>query len=119
MDGALAEVFGDLRAGIVGAKRLLVDVFLEDIAEYVRIYFVIQASGRIVEVPGVGAEQAKQVLEGAIRDANGGTIVALQAVRYEETAVQVADISDQPPDSTGTLFRRQRNPRKTGLAESR
>ncbi|MEP6671812.1 MAG: hypothetical protein ABJF10_21810, partial [Chthoniobacter sp.] len=33
VDGLLAEVFGDFRAGVVGAEFLLVDVFLEDVAE--------------------------------------------------------------------------------------
>ena len=32
MNGPLAEVFGDLRAGVVGTERLLVDVLLEDVA---------------------------------------------------------------------------------------
>jgi hypothetical protein len=40
VDGALAEVAGDLGAGVVGAKGFLVDVLLDDVAQDVRVDFV-------------------------------------------------------------------------------
>ena len=58
-DGALGEVAGDLGPGVVGAERLLVDVFLEDVAKDIGIDFVVFAAGRIVEVPGVAIEEAR------------------------------------------------------------
>ena len=62
-DGALAEVTGHLRTGVVSAEFLLVDVFLEDVAEHVGIDFLVVAAGRVVEIPRVAAEQRENVLE--------------------------------------------------------
>jgi hypothetical protein len=51
MDGAFAEVLGDLGASIVGAERLLVDVLLKDVAQDVGVDLIVLAAGRIVEIP--------------------------------------------------------------------
>ncbi len=63
VDGLLAKVAGDFRSGVVSAEFFLVDVFLEDVAEDVGIDFVVVATGRVVEIPGVALEESEEVLE--------------------------------------------------------
>ena len=41
VDAALAEVFGDLAASVIGAESLLVDIFLEDITQHIGVDFVV------------------------------------------------------------------------------
>ena len=55
-------------AGVVGAKSLLVDVFLENVAQHVGVDFVVLAAGRVVEVPGVAIEEVEEVVEGPVGD---------------------------------------------------
>jgi len=72
VDGALAEVFGDFRPGVVSAEGFLVDVLLEDVAENVGIDLVVIALWRIVQIPRVAAEQREQVFESLIRHGDLG-----------------------------------------------
>src|SRR5207244_1656945 len=71
VDGLLAEVLGDFGTGVVRAKFLLVDVFLEDVTEYVGVDLVVVVSRSVVEMPRVPVEQGKDVREGFVSDANG------------------------------------------------
>jgi len=70
VNGSLAKVLSDFRAGVVRTKCLLVDVFLKDVAENVGIDFVVLAAGRIVQIPRVPLKKGVQVLEGFIRDSD-------------------------------------------------
>ena len=70
VDGLLAKVLGDLGAGVVGAEFLLVDVFLEDVAEHVRVDLVVVAAGRVVEVPGVALEEGEEIFERLVGNAD-------------------------------------------------
>ena len=90
VDGPLAEVLGDLRPGVVGAERLLVDVLLEDVAQHVGVDLVVLAAGGVVEVPGVAGEQGEEVLECLVGHVELG-IVLLDVVRQEQAAVEVLD----------------------------
>ena len=97
VDGLLAEVAGDLRAGVVGAEFLLVDVFFEDVAEDVGVDFVVVAAGRVVEVPGVALEKGEEVFEGYVRDADV-RVGSLDAVRQKEAAVEEFDLAEKARD---------------------
>ena len=48
---ALTDIFGDVLLRVVGTHLLLVDVFLEDIAEDIGVDFVIIAQRTFVKVP--------------------------------------------------------------------
>ncbi len=47
----LGDVLGDVFLGVVRPHLLLIDVFLEDVADYVRVDFVVGTTGALVEVP--------------------------------------------------------------------
>ena len=66
MNRLFAKVFCDLGSGVVRAEGLLVDVFLEDVAQNFRVDFVVPAAGRVVEVPCVTVEEVEQILKGPI-----------------------------------------------------
>src|SRR5947209_7050951 len=59
IDGTLTEIVGNLGTGVVSAKRLLVDILLKDIAEDVRIEFIVFARGGIVQIPGIVPEETE------------------------------------------------------------
>ena len=90
VNAAFAEVFGDFRARVVGAEGFLVDVFLEDVSEHVRVDDIVVRALRVIEIPGILAEEPQYVLESDIGDADGA-VSLLQLVRDEETAIQVGD----------------------------
>ena len=97
--GALAEIAGHLRARVVSAEFLLVDVFLEYVAEHVGVDFVGLAGGRVVEIPRVASKEIEDVLERAVGDEDarfvGEAVVKFDVVRQEQAAVEVADFSEQ------------------------
>ena len=94
VDGPLAKVFGDFRAGVVGAKGLLVDVLLKDVAEDIRVDFVVLAAGRVVEVPGIALKQGKEVFESLVRDVDLRPPL-LHRMEKEQAAVEVLDLSQE------------------------
>ena len=93
-DGIAGDVAGDVLLGVVGAHLLLVDVFLEDVAENVGIDFVVSTQRALVEVPLVGVEEAEDLLEGGVRDLNVG-ILLLQFVHIEQAAVEIGNRTKQ------------------------
>ena len=62
-DGVLADVFGDVLLRVIRPHLLLVDVFLEDVAEDVGIDFVVGAKRAFIEMPLILVE----VIEDAAR----------------------------------------------------
>jgi hypothetical protein len=74
-DRALADVSGDVLFGVVGPHFFLVDVFFEDVAEYVGVDFPTGPRGPIVQVPVVLLEELKSALERSILDFNGSTVL--------------------------------------------
>ena len=90
MDRMFAQVLRNFGARIIGSKRLLVDIFLEDIAEHVRADFVVTASRRVVEIPGVASEQPEQVLKCQVGNTNV-RVALLNRVFQKKPAVEVND----------------------------
>ena len=104
MNGLLAEVIGDFRPCVVGSEFLLVDIFLEDVAEHVRIDLAVVTAGRVVEGPGVGTEEREEILEDDVRHLDLGvglgeervTLDAgLNAVGQEQAAIEVRDVAER------------------------
>ena len=95
----LAKVAGHLRARVVSAEFLLVDVFLEDVAEHVGIDFVGLTAGRVVEIPRVAAKEIENVLKRAVGNDDarlvGEAVIELDMMRQDQAAVEVADFSEQ------------------------
>ena len=104
VDGALAQVFGDFRTGVISAEGLLVDVFLEDVAQHVRVDLVIQPAGGVIEVPRIGGKQTEQVLECGIGNPDGRAVITFQAMGDEQATIEVTDVTDQPFGITGALL---------------
>ncbi len=96
VDSALAQVFGDLGAGVIGAKQFLVDVLFKDIAQHRRVDLVIRAAGGVVEVPRVAAKEIEQLVKGRVGDVDV-PVLDLDRVGQEQAAVEIADASQQRP----------------------
>ena len=94
MNGAFAQVLGNFCPGIVGAEGFLVDVLFKDVAEHVRVDFVVFAARRIVQVPGITLEKLEQVFKSLVRD-----LYVLPPgfdwMRQKKTAVEVFNFSEQ------------------------
>ena len=95
MDRLFAEILRDLSPRVVRAESLLVDVLLEDVAQYVGVDLVVLAAGRVVEMPGVTVEEVEQILECAIGNSDLGVLL-LDSVPEEQAAVEVLDLSEKP-----------------------
>ncbi len=104
VDGLLAEVIGDFRAGVVGSEFLLVDVFLEDVAEHVGVDLAVVAARGVVERPGVAGEEGEEIREDGVRDGDGGVGLrekgialdaSFDAVGEEEAAVEIRDVAER------------------------
>ena len=103
MDGLLAEVIGDFRTGVVGSEFLLVDVFLEDVAEHVGIDLAVIAAGGVVERPRVAAEEGEKILEDGVWDFDLGVGLGekrlaldagLDAMGQEQAAIEVGNVAE-------------------------
>ncbi len=106
MDGALAEVAGDFRPGVVGAEGFLVDVLLEDVAEDVGVDFVIFAAGDVVEVPTERAEEFECGVEDVVGPVDRLARLPrglLDRVFEEEAPVEVADLAEDFLGRCGAL----------------
>ena len=76
MNGAFAEVFGDLRPCVVRAEGFLVDVLLEDVARNIRVDLVVLAARRVVEVPGITLKEGEKICERLVGDGLSSAIAA-------------------------------------------
>ncbi len=104
VDSLLAEVLGDLRPRVVSAEFLLVDVLFEDVAEDVGVDLLVVSAGRVVERPRVALEEAEEIFEGGIRNADllvrsaeerGALDSLLDPVGQEESAIEIRDIAER------------------------
>ncbi len=93
-DRVLGDVLGDVFPGVIGPHLLLVDVLLEDVAQYVGVDLVARLQGPVVEVPVVAVEETEQALEGRIGYIDVG-VGFLQLVHIEQSTVQIRYIADQ------------------------
>ena len=91
--GVARDVAGDVLLGVVGAHLFLVDVFLEDIAEDVRVDLVVFPVRPLVQVPAVAVEEVEDPLERFVGDADVG-VVAFQVVNIEQAAVEEGDVAE-------------------------
>ena len=57
--------------GVVGTHLFLVDVFLKDVAEDIRVDLVIVPQGTVVKVPLVLLKKLEKLLECLVGDLNG------------------------------------------------
>src|SRR2546423_14823488 len=67
----LAEVARDLRACVVRAEGLPVDVPLEDVAENVGVDLVGAARRRVVQIPRVAVEEAEELFKSRVGHGDG------------------------------------------------
>ena len=84
----LRNVFGDVLLGVVGTHLLLVGVFLEDVAEHLRVNLIAIAQRAVVEVPLVGIEESEDLLEGTVRDLDV-RVGALDGMLGEDAALEI------------------------------
>ena len=92
-DGVAADVAGDVFLGVVGVHLLLVDIFLEDVAQRVEVDLVIAAQRPVVEMPLIGVEEGEDVLEGFVGDADV-RVVPLQVMHVERAAVEIRNVAE-------------------------
>ena len=93
-DGVAADVAGDVLLGVVGAHLLLlVDVFFEDVTEYVGVDLVVVAQRAVVEMPLVGVEEGEDLFECFVGNGNV-RVVVLEIVDVEKAAVEVGDLTE-------------------------
>ena len=81
------DVAGDVLFGVVGSHLLLVDVLLEDVAEYVRVNLVVLPVWSLVQMPAIAVEEIEDPLKCGVRYGNVG-VVALQVVYVEQTPLR-------------------------------
>ncbi len=93
-NGVLADVLGDVFLGVVGPHLLLVDIFLEDVADDVRVDLVVGAKGPFVEVPGVLIEEVEQLFEGLVGDVDIG-VAFFKLMDLEKAAVEIGDLAEE------------------------
>ena len=72
--GIAGNVSRDVILGVVGAHLLLVDVLLENVAQYVGVDFVVFPPRTLVKVPAIPLEEVENPLKGFIRDADFGMV---------------------------------------------
>ena len=107
MNGALAEVVGDFRAGVVGTEGFIVDVLFEDVAEHIRVDFIVFPAGDIVEIPTEAGEEVERGGERIIRpvDRCAGKAGGLFDGMFEEQpAVEIADVAEDGLGGGGTFI---------------
>gem|GEM_PF-7081782 len=66
----IAQVFGNFWTSIIGTKFFLVNVFLKNVAQYIRVDFQRIFVRAIVQVPRITREQFKHLNKGAIANLN-------------------------------------------------
>src|ERR1035437_7852677 len=64
----LANVLGNVSLGVVGTHVLLANVFLEHIAQNVRVNLTPRGSGTVIEMPVVLLEEVEDVVECLVRN---------------------------------------------------
>ncbi len=85
----LADVAGDVFFGVVGSHLLLVDVFLEDVTEDVRVDLPIVAQRALVKMPAIGVEEVKNPLECFVRNLDCRAVQFLDLVTHKDAAVEI------------------------------
>src|SRR3989442_311435 len=100
-DGGLADVLGDVVLGVIGAHFLLVDVLFEDVAENLRIDFLLvfgsAGSAGGIERPIVFVEVIEDALERAVGDFYFGAVAGFgfERVDVKNAAIEIRDAAKQ------------------------
>ena len=85
---------GDVFLRVVRPHLLLVDVFLEDVANYVRVYFVVFAQRPVIEVPLVLIEEVEERCKCGIRNIDL-LVRFLELVNLEKAAVEIRNVAEE------------------------
>src|SRR5690606_28287307 len=64
--GVLAEVLGSVLFGVVRAHLLLIDVLLEDVAQYIRVDLVVVMQRTFIQMPVVLVKEVEQFFKSFI-----------------------------------------------------
>ena len=101
-DRVLADVVGDVLLGVVGPHLLLVDVFLEDVAEHVRVdLVVVAAAGGRRGATGTASKKAK-ICSKASSGISMSRLSRFELMHVEEAAVEVGHVAEQPVQVGGS-----------------
>ena len=90
----MGDVAGDVFLGVVRAHLLLVDVFLEDVAQHVGVDLAVVAQRALVQTPVIGVEEVEEPDERQVVDLDV-VIRRFDRMDVEDAAVEVRDLADQ------------------------
>src|SRR5260370_2211696 len=93
-DGTFADVLGDVFFGIVGPHLLLVDVFLEDVAEHGGLDLAIAAQRAVIQVPVELIEEREELFKRLVGDGDL-RVRALQHMRVEKASIEIRHLAQQ------------------------
>src|SRR5262249_47572133 len=80
--------------GVVGSHLLLVDVFLENVAQHIRVDFPVVAQWARVEMPVVLIKEGKELLKCLIGNVDTAVLL-LQRMQLEQATVEVRYLPQQ------------------------
>ena len=92
LNGLLAQIFGDLRPGVVCAKRFLVDVLFKNVAEDVRVDFAVIPAGAVIQMPGVAIQQRKQFRESLVGNGDMPPVLDFHRMAQKEAAIEIGNL---------------------------
>ena len=95
-DGVFGDVIGDVFLGVISPHLLLVDIFLEDMAENVGIDFapVSTFDGAGIERPFVLIKKTEDALKRGICDCDS-VAICFERMRLKQAAIKIGNVAEQ------------------------
>src|SRR3972149_5035561 len=91
--GVFADVFSDVLFSVICPHLFLVNVFLEDVTEYVGVDFVIGAQGAFIQMPLILVKEFEYLFKSSVCDLNMFAVQFFNLVTQEQATVKIGDFT--------------------------